>query len=511
MVFSREETDFMSAWAKQFHKLGKRAPKKHDKILAFKKYAVALPIAPAAYDAGGKVDSWPVMLNTTIGDCTCASAGHLTQWWTACAGGTAKIISDDDILSAYKAVSGYDPATGQNDNGAAISDVLNYWRTNGIGGDKIAASAAIDPKNVDQIKQAIWMFGGIDIGVLLPIAAQGEANWDAPSSALSGDWTPGGWGGHCLSGDTEIPLLNGSRPRLKDISGTQQWLYSMRSDGAVKPGFASRIWKTGEKETIRLYFDKDGPLDCTPEHLIMMRNGSYRRADELEIGDSIMPFNTRLDKDGYERVYDPLSTKYLWTHRIVGEAIHQARKGVPVHHKDENKRNNHPDNLAPMSWDNHQSLHVTSEERREKSRLAMQRNWQDPEYRRRVSEAQKINGAKVAARLAVKGKQGFQNHKITGIDRTMRMMDVYDMTVDGFHNFATGSGIFVHNSVPIIAYDADSLSVITWGQRIKMSWTFFAAYCDEAFAVFSQDWITSGGNSLSGFDAATLAADIAQL
>lgn len=185
----------MSAWAKQFHKLGKRAPKKHDKILSFAKYAASLPLAPAAWDSGVNIPSWGMMLNDSLGDCTCAAAGHLILLWTA-ALGLPKFPSDNYILTAYESVSGYDPKTGLNDNGAAITDVLDYWRTTGIGGDKIAASASIDPQNIEHIKLAAMMFGGLDSGVQLPVGAQGETNWQI--NGTGSDWNPGGWGGHSI-------------------------------------------------------------------------------------------------------------------------------------------------------------------------------------------------------------------------------------------------------------------------------------------------------------------------
>jgi hypothetical protein len=43
-----------------------------------------------------------------------------------------------------------------------------------------------------------------------------------------------------------------------------------------------------------------------------------------------------------------------------------------------------------------------------------------------------------------------------------------------------------------------------------MSWQFFDAYMDEAFAVLSGDWIsTKVGTSPSGFDMAALQKDLA--
>jgi len=45
-----------------------------------------------------------------------------------------------------------------------------------------------------------------------------------------------------------------------------------------------------------------------------------------------------------------------------------------------------------------------------------------------------------------------------------------------------------------VKYDPRWITVITWGALLQMSWAFYDAYCDEAFAVLSQDWINNGVN-----------------
>jgi hypothetical protein len=62
--------------------------------------------------------------------------------------------------------------------------------------------------------------------------------------------------------------------------------------------------------------------------------------------------------------------------------------------------------------------------------------------------------------------------------------------------------------IPAVAYDADNLTVITWGAAKTMSWKFYNAYADEAFAVLSQDFIQKSGRDLNGFDLAALEADL---
>src|SRR3954470_7477044 len=92
---------------------------------------------PSKRDWLSQVDNWPMYLNDRIGDCTCAGAGHIIQSASTYGQGQTITISDDDVLRAYIANSGYDPRTGANDNGAVMQDVLNYWRKEGIGGHKI--------------------------------------------------------------------------------------------------------------------------------------------------------------------------------------------------------------------------------------------------------------------------------------------------------------------------------------------------------------------------------------
>lgn len=64
--------------------------------------------------------------------------------------------------------------------------------------------------------------------------------------------------------------------------------------------------------------------------------------------------------------------------------------------------------------------------------------------------------------------------------------------------------------VPAVAYDQRFIYVVTWGAIKTMSWQFYDAYADEAFAVLSPDWINQKvGTSPSGFDLAALEQDLA--
>jgi hypothetical protein len=184
-------------------KLGKRPPRIDHRTLCFANYLTSsLPAAPQSTDWRRQVKDWPMFLNDKLGDCTIAGAAHLVNGWTANASGEEAIITDEQVQAAYSAVTGYDPATGANDNGAVELDVLNYWRTAGVGNHRIQAYTALEPQNLDHLKQAINLFGGVYTGFALPSSCEGKTTWSVPIGGPVGKGSPGSLGGHA------VPLID---------------------------------------------------------------------------------------------------------------------------------------------------------------------------------------------------------------------------------------------------------------------------------------------------------------
>jgi hypothetical protein len=180
-------------------KLGRKAPRRDARTLQLANYVDhgVLPHVPPKFDWNRAVKTWPVMLNDRLGDCTCACTGHVIQCWTANAGQEV-ILPDDDILRLYEAVSGYDPATGTNDDGAVELDVLNYWRQNGVAGHKIGAYVALEPMNHDHLRIATFLFGAVYTGIALPETIQMQDVWAVPPEGPNGAGAPGSLGGHAV-------------------------------------------------------------------------------------------------------------------------------------------------------------------------------------------------------------------------------------------------------------------------------------------------------------------------
>jgi hypothetical protein len=65
--------------------------------------------------------------------------------------------------------------------------------------------------------------------------------------------------------------------------------------------------------------------------------------------------------------------------------------------------------------------------------------------------------------------------------------------------------------VPAVGYDATHLYVVTWGRLKPVSWDFYAAYMDEAYAVLNRDWISKKRTTPSGFNLRALQRDLARI
>lgn len=183
-----------------FRALGKRAPQHDPRTLRLATYLpAALPPAPAFTNwTLPAVSPWSCYRNDEIGDCTIAAAAHHVHAWTASAGEQEQVLDEAAVLAAYSAIAGWDPARPETDGGAVELEVLKAWRSAGIGGHQIGAFAAVEPRNDALVRAAIHLFGGLYVGLALPLVAQDEA-WAMIPNPRDPDTHPRSWGGHAVA------------------------------------------------------------------------------------------------------------------------------------------------------------------------------------------------------------------------------------------------------------------------------------------------------------------------
>lgn len=326
----------------------------------------------------------------------------------------------------------------------------------------------------------------------------------------------------CFVGETRIPLLDGTSKQISELDGQEVWVYSATPEGAIVPGKA-RGRKTKEvTELIDITLDNGATVRCTPEHRFMLKDGSYKEAQLLRPGiDRVMPIKLAWPVNGgYERITDHTGLRTL-THKMVAEATQRPLlEGEIVHHKNENKTDNQPENLEITTWNEHSYSHTT------------ERHESDLEYRKKLSEGtirfNKLDStrAKRSASMKARGPEWYlakarvaktfrsditiekviecinseveatnansiarildcgrnviirvlrengyenldelssvldNNHKVRHINRIIldEPVPVYDLEVDEWNNFALQAGIIVHNSKDL----ADALAGATW-------------------------------------------------
>jgi hypothetical protein len=215
--------------------------------------------------------------------------------------------------------------------------------------------------------------------------------------------------GACLAMNTKVPLLDGRTLTISEIEqeikeDKKVWVYSTDpKTGHVAPGLVTWAGVTQEEaEVYKLTFDNGKELICTPDHKFPILGKGFVEAKDLEIGESMIPFYTKEEKVGkstnpYHMVYQNDTKTWEYTHRIVGkffkdineheEMVHlerflDAKKDV-IHHKDFNRYNNNPENLAFMNYKDHMYYHVGNGEQ---SKFTWSRR--SSEERRKIGQKQ---------------------------------------------------------------------------------------------------------------------------
>lgn len=191
----------------------------------------------------------------------------------------------------------------------------------------------------------------------------------------------------CLAMDTKIPLLDGRTLTLAEISeefckGERLWAYSADPiTGKLKPGLITSAGVTRKSaKVVRITFDNEKSVVCTLDHKFPVWDRGDVEAQNLKVGDSMIPFYTKETPIAgnhtrkhakYQQIFDNSSKKWTFTHRLVSNwkdtvgilnelVFNPENSDKPkqtVHHRNYNRMDNSPENLIRMNGVDHLEFH----------------------------------------------------------------------------------------------------------------------------------------------------------
>lgn len=189
-------------------RLGKKPRQEHPDTLQLGKYLdlTALPTPPTKVVWGAQVASYPMDGNDVLGDCTCAAIAHMIETWSSEANKFYDPPAADVEVLYWETgdpPSNSGQAGGPTDDGRYCTQILDYVAKQGLDGHHILGWAEVDLTVQEQRDAGNWLFGGLYLGIALPLSAQNQTVWSVVGSPAdvadpNSPSYPGSWGGHCV-------------------------------------------------------------------------------------------------------------------------------------------------------------------------------------------------------------------------------------------------------------------------------------------------------------------------
>ena len=229
----------------------------------------------------------------------------------------------------------------------------------------------------------------------------------------------------CFTKDTKVKLTDGRDVSFgelvdEDKQGKENYTYTVNGLGLISMAKIVKPRLTIKNaELVKVALDNGEEIRNTPNHPFMLKDGSYKEAQKLSFGDSLMPLyqkisekTDRLNREGYALIYQPKKNEWIPAHHLADNHNLTHKKyfkntGRVRHHVDFNKLNNNPGNIARMCWGDHWKVHYAHATEQHKN----------PEYRKKIAEgrnkywANPINKAKKAKEISGRNIINWQNEK----------------------------------------------------------------------------------------------------
>jgi len=220
----------------------------------------------------------------------------------------------------------------------------------------------------------------------------------------------------CVIGSSIVHTTDGDIA-IKDLVGKKGHVYgfSQQLERITVAPF-NNVAKTGKRETIQIILDNKEKLVLTEDHPVLLRNGEYKEAGKLKIGDSLMPLYRNIDSNGHLHINlnngSTKSAHRLVYQDIIGELPEDSWKWN-IHHLNEDKLNNNPDNLQLLTRADHCAIHSKnrkcSKTTKRKLGIASIKNWIRKDYR--IAGINHLDSIRHLTKAWHKSEEGKKWHK----------------------------------------------------------------------------------------------------
>jgi tRNA-splicing ligase RtcB len=232
----------------------------------------------------------------------------------------------------------------------------------------------------------------------------------------------------CFVGDTLVPLVDGKYYRIQELAdqGQEFIVYSCTPTGRIIASSATAKLTRKNAPLVKVILDNEEEIICTPDHQFMLRDGNYQEAELLQPGTSLMPFYSKVDKDGYTLISQPYSKRWQKAHWIIarsgllGKIPKILGQRTVIHHRNFQESDNRPENLEFMGANDHSTYH--------RSLVENNQHWHSPEFEQK----------RIAA-LAKKA-QTLEGHNYYAERGTKNILKYMQQQPEHFKNAVAGNG-----------------------------------------------------------------------